>query len=270
MASWVFEQTSSNSFRQDSWPGSACEADKRNPPISARADEPHEHQQYHGNLRLEHGRLGPGLYRFGMAALAIRQRKRSSPGTVTASLVAKSYRLYRTSNRSRGAVKADGMGHLASREFELLGYAWAHRVPVPEPFAREENAFTMEFVGDADGPAPQLRRTRLEAPEEFARELLAAIDDLAHAGVVHTDLSPFNILVHRGHPVIIDLGKGLRVDRLGASPWIRLNEARTALEHALETLRRYFGRYGVPFETEGLLAQILRDIDRFGVGAYPD
>ncbi|MGA8275912.1 MAG: RIO1 family regulatory kinase/ATPase [Thermoplasmata archaeon] len=185
-------------------------------------------------------------------------------------VVAKSYRLYRTSNRSRGAVKADGMGHLASREFELLGYAWAHRVPVPEPFAREENAFTMEFVGDADGPAPQLRRTRLEAPEEFARELLAAIDDLAHAGVVHTDLSPFNILVHRGHPVIIDLGKGLRVDRLGASPWIRLNEARTALEHALETLRRYFGRYGVPFETEGLLAQILRDIDRFGVGAYPD
>ena len=185
-------------------------------------------------------------------------------------VVAKSYRLYRTSNRSRGAVKADGMGHLASREFELLGYASAHRVPVPEPFAREENAFTMEFVGDADGPAPQLRRTRLEAPEEFARELLAAIDDLAHAGVVHTDLSPFNILVHRGHPVIIDLGKGLRVDRLGASPWIRLNEARTALEHALETLRRYFGRYGVPFETEGLLAQILRDIDRFGVGAYPD
>jgi RIO kinase 1 len=185
-------------------------------------------------------------------------------------VVAKSYRLYRTSNRSRGAVKADGMGLLASREFELLGYAWAHRAPVPEPFAREENAFTMEFVGDGDGPAPQLRRTQLEAPEEFARELLAGIDDLAHAGVVHTDLSPFNILVHRGHPVIIDLGKGLRVDRLGASPWIRLQQARTALEHALETLRRYFARYGVPFETEGLLAQILRDIDRFGVGAYPE
>ncbi|MCI4372283.1 MAG: phosphotransferase [Thermoplasmata archaeon] len=185
-------------------------------------------------------------------------------------VVAKSYRLYRTSNRSRGAVKADGMGHLASREFELLGYAWAHRAPVPEPFQREENAFTMEFVGDGDGPAPQLRRTQLDAPADFARELLRGIDDLAHAGVVHTDLSPFNILVHRGHPVIIDLGKGLRVDRLGASPWIRLSEARTALEHALETLRRYFARYDVPFETEGITAQILRDIDRFGVGTYPE
>ena len=185
-------------------------------------------------------------------------------------VVAKAYRLYRTSNRSRGAVKADGMGRLAEREFELLGHAWAHRAPVPEPLSREENAFTMEYIGDADGPAPQLRRTQLDAPEEFARELLTGIEDLAHAGVVHTDLSPFNILVHRGHPVIIDLGKGLWVDRLGAAPWMRLSEARTALEHALRTLRRYFARYDVPFETDAVLGKILRDIDRFGVGAYPE
>jgi RIO kinase 1 len=185
-------------------------------------------------------------------------------------VVAKAYRLYRTSNRSRGAVKADGMGFLASREFELLGYAWAHRAPVPEPLNREENAFSMEYIGDADGPAPQLRRTELEAPADFARELLTGIEDLAHAGVVHTDLSPFNILVHRGHPVIIDLGKGLRVDRLGAAPWKRLAEARRSLEHAMQTLRRYFARYGVPFESDDVLAEILRDIDRFGVGAYPE
>jgi serine/threonine-protein kinase RIO1 len=185
-------------------------------------------------------------------------------------VVAKAYRLYRTSNRARGSVKADGMAHLASREFELLGYAWAHRAPVPEPFAREENAFSMEYIGDGDGPAPQLRRARLEDPDAFARELLTGIVDLAHAGVVHTDLSPFNILVHRGHPVIIDLGKGLRVDRLGASPWIRLNEARTALLHAFETLRRYFERYDVPFETQAIAAEILHEIDRFGVGPDPE
>jgi RIO kinase 1 len=185
-------------------------------------------------------------------------------------VVAKSYRLYRTSNRSRGAVKADGMAHLASREFELLGYAWAHRAPVPEPLEREENAFTMEYVGDSDGPAPQLRRTRLEDPETFAAELLTGIADLAHAGVVHTDLSPFNILVHRAHPVIIDLGRGLRVDRLGTPPWVRLEEARSALVHGLDILRRYFERYHVPFETDAVVSEIVQDIDRFGVSADPE
>jgi serine/threonine-protein kinase RIO1 len=96
------------------------------------------------------------------------------------------------------------------------------------------------------------------------------VEDLAHAGVVHTDLSPFNVLVDRERPVIIDLGKGLRVDRLGGSPWIRLAEARSALAHGLEALRRYFARYGVPFETDAVTAQIVREIDRFGVSPEPD
>ncbi len=141
-------------------------------------------------------------------------------------VVAKVYRLYRTSNRTSGSVKADGMGHLASREFELLGYAWAHRAPVPEPIEREENAFTMEYIGNGTGPAPQLRRTTLVDPGGFAAHLLEGIEALASAGIVHTDLSPFNILVHQGAPWIIDLGRGLRVDRLGAAPWMRLDEAR--------------------------------------------
>ncbi len=182
-------------------------------------------------------------------------------------VVAKVYRLYRTSNRTAGSVKTDGMAHLASREFELLGYAWAHRAPVPEPLEREENAFTMEYVGDESGPARQLRRSRLEDPSGFAKQLLEGIEALAGAGIVHTDLSPFNILVHRGAPWIIDLGRGLRVDRLGGSPWIRVEEARRSLVHAMDALERYFRRYGVPFETRSTLAGILQEIDRFQVGS---
>lgn len=176
-------------------------------------------------------------------------------------VVAKVYRLYRTSNRARGAVKADGMGFLASREFELLGYACAHRVPVPEPIHREENAFTMELLGRPDEPAPQLRSARLEDPPAFGAALLAAVDDLASAGIVHTDLSPFNILVHGGRPWIIDLGSGLRVDRLGSPPWVRREEARTALIHGMEELRRYFRRYHLDLDTEPVLRRILTRLD---------
>ncbi|HLM92139.1 MAG TPA: RIO1 family regulatory kinase/ATPase [Thermoplasmata archaeon] len=180
-------------------------------------------------------------------------------------VAAKVYRLYRTANRSRGAVKADGMGHLASREFELLGYAWAHRTPVPEPIQREENAFTMEYLGTPDQPAPQLRSVHLEDPEPFARALLEAIESLAGGGIVHPDLSPFNVLVHEGRPWIIDLGKALRVDRLGWPPRARLEEARTHLVHALDALRRYFRRYGIDLDTAPVLTSIFREIDGMGV-----
>jgi RIO kinase 1 len=180
-------------------------------------------------------------------------------------IVAKVYRLYRTSNRSRGSVKEDGMGFLASREFELLGYAKAYRAPVPEPILREENAFTMEFLGTAGEPAPQLRNVRLEDPAAFAERLLQAIVDLADAGIVHTDLSPFNILVHRGAPWIIDLGAGLRVDRLGASPWIRLEQAKTSVDHGLKTIAQYFRRYGVEVDPRPTREYILESIDRFGL-----
>ncbi|MCI4335579.1 MAG: hypothetical protein L3K17_00050 [Thermoplasmata archaeon] len=186
------------------------------------------------------------------------------------SVVAKVYRLYRTANRSKGAVKADGMGFLASREFELLGYAYAHRVSVPEPIHREENAFTMELIGGADGPAPQLRAVRLEEPEPFARALLEAIDDLSSAGIVHTDLSPFNILVHHERPCLIDLGRGLRVDRLGMPPWVQLEEARAALVHGMDEVRRYFRRYSLDIDTAPTLEKILQRIDPGALSAGPD
>jgi RIO kinase 1 len=185
-------------------------------------------------------------------------------------VAAKAYRLYRTSNRARGSVKADGMTHLALHEFNLLGYAWAYRAPVPEPIRREANSFTMEFIGDEEGPAPQLRRAALDDPVRVAKELLDAIDTLAAGGIVHTDLSPFNVLVHRDRPWIIDLGRGLRVDRLGSPPWVRLGEARTALEHSLTLLERFFARYDAPFDAHGLLLTILARIDRFGIGPDPE
>lgn len=185
-------------------------------------------------------------------------------------VAAKAYRLYRTSNRARGSVKADGMTHLALHEYNLLGYASAYRAPVPEPIRREANSFTMQFVGDEDGPAPQLRRAALDDPAQVARELWEGLDTLAAGGIVHTDLSAFNVLVHQGHPWIIDLGRGLRVDRLGAPPWVRLHEARAALEDSLALLERFFTRYDVAFDARDLLMTILARIDRFGIGSSPE
>ncbi len=180
-------------------------------------------------------------------------------------LAVKAYRLYRTSHRDGGSIKLNSMGHQASREFELLGYAWSKDARVPEPYRRIENMFSMQYLGDANGPAPLLQHVLLDEPESFLEGTLEAIRALAAAGIVHSDLSPFNILVHRETPWIIDLASCYRVDRLGRSPWRRLSEASAALNHGLTALARFFKKYGLRFEVEPFVASILERLDRFGV-----
>jgi RIO kinase 1 len=123
----------------------------------------------------------------------------------------------------------------------------------------------MEFLGDGEEPAPRLQDARLGDPERTRDEILAGIDCLAEAGVVHTDLSPFNILMVDGEPRFIDFARALRVDRLGSAPWMRLTEASESLRKSTEGLERYFRRYRVPFDGTGLRRTILERLDRFGV-----
>ena len=182
------------------------------------------------------------------------------------SLVAvKAYRFYRTSHRGGRPIKAASMGQLAAEELELLTHAYQGGARVPRPIRRIESMFSMQYLGTDEGPAPKLIATVLDDPEPFRDEVLAAVRKLAESGVVHTDLSPFNILVHEELPWFIDLGQCVRVDRLGASPWIRLSEAREALERGLRTFDRYFRKFGLRVDAAAESSEIVKELDRFGV-----
>lgn len=178
-------------------------------------------------------------------------------------LVVKVYRQYRTAHRGGGAIKLESMGQRASREFELLCYAWQGGARVPEPGQRVENMFSMQYLGTPGSAAPMLRHVELEDPPSFLAATIAGIEGLAEAGIVHSDLSPFNILVHDRKPWFIDLAAGLRVDRLGSPPWVRLAESLSALERGMASLRRYFRRYGLELEPREVLGRIQRQIDKF-------
>lgn len=95
--------------------------------------------------------------------------------------------------------------------------------------------------------------------------VLQGVMDLGKAGVVHTDLSPYNILVADGSPWFIDLSEAIRVDRTGDSPYTRLTEAERALRAGLASLERYFRRFGLGFDPENIAAPLMREWDRFGV-----
>jgi RIO kinase 1 len=123
----------------------------------------------------------------------------------------------------------------------------------------------MRYLGEPDEPAPRLHDVRLEAPEDFLQAVLAGVDSLAAAGIVHSDLSAFNVLIHEGRPWFIDFSDAILVDRTGGVPWIRLTQAREALIHGFQALGKYFGRYHLPIDAEPRADRIVGSLDRFGV-----
>lgn len=79
------------------------------------------------------------------------------------------------------------------------------------------------------------------------RLTLEGVGQLARAGVVHSDLSSYNILVLEDRPWFIDLSEGIRVDRVGYCAWQRWEQAEAAVQAGLIALHSYFRRQGVAF-----------------------
>lgn len=111
-------------------------------------------------------------------------------------------------------------------------------VRVPEPYNFYEGVLLMELVTDAHGnAAPRLNDVEFSAEDARIHHasLLKEVVRMLCAGIVHGDLSEFNILMAEDGPVIIDLPQA--VDAAGN------NHASTMLERDVGNLRDYFGRF---------------------------
>jgi len=64
----------------------------------------------------------------------------------------------------------------------------------------------MEFIGD-DDPAPELKNLPPKNPKKFHKKVLDNMHKLFEKGLIHGDLSPFNILNHNEEPVFIDFSQ---------------------------------------------------------------
>jgi len=99
-------------------------------------------------------------------------------------------------------------GQWAAAEFSALVNLYNARVPVPYPVQIVGTEVLLEFIGDADGTgAPRLAETR-PGREDLASlwdQLVEAMAQLARSGLAHGDLSAYNLLVHHGRLVLIDL-----------------------------------------------------------------
>jgi RIO kinase 1 len=93
-----------------------------------------------------------------------------------------------------------------AHEFGTLSTLHEAGCPVPKPIASADRGMLLQFLGDDDHAAPQLRELRPDADEaaETLAVLLRIIERFLLRDVIHADLSPYNVLWWEDRPWIID------------------------------------------------------------------
>ena len=123
------------------------------------------------------------------------------------------------------------------KEFSNLQLAEWAGVNSPRPIDFIRNILVMTFIGIDGVPAPLLRELPLEDPEDFYDKLTDEMRALYQkAGLVHGDLSEYNIMVWEKKPVIFDVSQAM----LTIHPL-----APSLLHHDVETINAYFAKLGV-------------------------
>jgi RIO kinase 1 len=107
------------------------------------------------------------------------------------------------------------------KEFANLERARAAGVRVPEPIAVERNVLVMELVGLVEERARRLAEVTVENPETAYEVVREYMRRLHGAGLVHGDLSEYNLIVHDGELVVIDLGQAVTVHHRNADDFLR-------------------------------------------------
>jgi len=123
-------------------------------------------------------------------------------------------------------------------EVDALYRLSAAGVRVPQPHICFEGVLLMDLVVDAEGQvAPRLNDVEMSEAQalEFHAMLVNQVVRMLCAGIIHGDLSEYNILVGDGGPVIIDLPQA--IDAAGNS------NAAEMLERDVNNLRTYFSAF---------------------------
>ena len=150
----------------------------------------------------------------------------------------------RSSRRARAMEKGSKFGRAQQEEtwhnaeVDALRKLAAAGVRVPTPYACVDGVLLMELVTDGEGNvAPRLSEVILTAEQaiEDHNTLIGYVAKMLCAGIVHGDLSEFNILVDEYGPVIIDLPQA--VDAAAN------NNAESMLLRDVNKLRDYYAEF---------------------------
>ncbi|MDR0791098.1 MAG: serine protein kinase RIO [Methanomassiliicoccaceae archaeon] len=124
----------------------------------------------------------------------------------------------------------------ANKEYRNLQRYYEAEIPVPEPMAFAKNCLVMEYIGNENGPAPQLKDVVLDDPDDTYDEVVSfIIDGWQDARLVHGDMSEYNILMLDGQPILIDCGQAMTADHFNSKELLRRD---------IENVNRFFKNRG--------------------------
>ena len=152
-------------------------------------------------------------------------------------------------------------GQWAMAEFGALSHLWqvgqeSGLVCVPYPVQLRGTELMLEFIGDWETgeAAPRLAQLRPDRADldDLWRQMVDAVSVLARAQVAHGDLSPYNLLVHHGRLVLIDLPQIVDVV---ANP-----QGADFIARDVRNVANWFAARGLPtdvIDVEGLIERLL-------------
>jgi RIO kinase 1 len=157
----------------------------------------------------------------------------------------------------RALMGGSRYGHeLASRlwpmqEWTMLRRAWASGAAVPYPVEHTGDGVLMEFIGDRTMAALKLVQAKLSAAELGSAwaQLLESLRALTAAGLVHADLSVYNLLWWQGRLVVIDLPQAVE--------FTTNTDAYELLHRDVANVGAWFVRQGADVDVEGVYAELL-------------
>ena len=150
----------------------------------------------------------------------------------------------------------------SEKEFRNLSRLEKARVPAPRPVSFYENIVVMSFIGENGEAASSLNTTENVDYEVMAKKILRATRDLVlQAQLVHGDLSPYNILVWKEDPYMIDLSQAVLITHPDATRLLRRD---------MEKVEAFFSAQGINTEPfHKLFTRIVR-AGRTGPHDHPD
>jgi RIO kinase 1 len=180
-------------------------------------------------------------------------------------VIVKIYRLHSCNfNKMYNYIRSDPRFMNIKNQRRLVIFRWVQReyrnlliarekILVPTPIAFANNVLVMESIGK-NTPAPQLKDKLPDNVKEFSDKILNFITELAKLGIVHGDLSEFNILNHNNNPYFIDFSQGTSIKDPSVLDYLKRD---------IYNVSHFFGKHDVKINTDKIFRKIKMQIIKY-------